>query len=326
MLSNRCKTEECIGSLFACPGICLLSQHWHSHNMGERLQEKYLEEVWHHTELTVMCATLCRSNQVLKSVWEVSSWLWPGSVTAGGLSACRGWLRRFLLLKLVTVLLLPHSAGLPLLVGCMFSLRALLLLRSPRVSTKPSTVLLGQLALTDSLVLLRWLLQLGGTLTWWMKEAGWEIRMGPMKDSGWWREATDLFCLQLLDAHHLASLLLLGLLGLEAMLVSRWPQQTRRFRTSRWAQLSCSLVWMLMLLELLFMLHLKQESRLHIPYSSTLQNSQTSFLGLVPLPSLSAFSSCLRRTLWLGNLWLHYAVLCSKLQKRKSSFHWNLRL
>ncbi|XP_036933205.1 uncharacterized protein LOC119007551 [Acanthopagrus latus] len=262
-----------------------------------------------------------RSNQVLKSVWEVSSWLWPGSVTAGGLSACRGWLRRFLLLKLVTVLLLPHSAGLPLLVGCMFSLRALLLLRSPRVSTKPSTVLLGQLALTDSLVLLRWLLQLGGTLTWWMKEAGWEIRMGPMKDSGWWREATDLFCLQLLDAHHLASLLLLGLLGLEAMLVSRWPQQTRRFRTSRWAQLSCSLVWMLMLLELLFMLHLKQESRLHIPYSSTLQNSQTSFLGLVPLPSLSAFSSCLRRTLWLGNLWLHYAVLCSKLQKRKSSFH-----
>ncbi len=275
-----------------------------------------------------MCWTLCRSNQVYKSVWEICSRCWPGSGTEGGLSACKGQLRQFLLLKLVTVLLFPHSAGLPLLVGCMFSLRVLLLLRSPHISTKPSTVFLGQLALTDHLVLLHWMFQLGATLAWWMKKADCEIEMDPMDetDSCWWRVALNLLCQQLLDAHHLVSLLLLGLLGLEATLVSRWPLQTRRFRTSRWAQLSCSLIWVLVMIELLFSLYLKlfQGARPLLNYAFTLQNTPNSPLGLVRLPFLPAFSSCLRKTLWLVNLWLHYAVLYSKPQKRKSLFHWKL--
>ncbi|TMS17713.1 hypothetical protein E3U43_001782 [Larimichthys crocea] len=251
-----------------------------------------------------------------KSTWQISSWCWPGSVTEGGFLTPKAWLRLFLLLKLVTVLLFPHSADLPLLVGSLFGLRVLLLLRSPHISTKPSTVFLGQLALTDSLVLLHWMLRLGSTLIWWTEEAGYEIKVW---GSVWPREAVSMLCQQLLDAHHLASLLLLGLLGLEATLVSRWPQQTRRYRTSRWAQLSCNLVWILVLLELWFSLHLKlsQESK-HQTYSSTLQNSQTSFLDLSSLPALSSF---LRRTLWLVNLWLHYAVLYSRPQKRKSFFH-----
>ncbi|XP_042349603.1 uncharacterized protein LOC121948304 [Plectropomus leopardus] len=262
-----------------------------------------------------------RSNQVLKLVWEMSSWCWPSSLK-DGVSASRGWLRRFLLLKLVMVLLFPHAAGLPLLVGCVFSLRALLLLRSPHISTKPSTVLLGRLALADSLVMLRFFLQLGATLVWWMEEAGVETETGLMRERDWWREAVSALSQQLLDAHHLASLLLLALLGLEATLVSRWPQQTRRFRTSHWAQLSCSLVWIIVLLELLFLLHSKlfQDSRPQT-YSSTIHNSHSSSLGLEPLPSLPAFSSCLRRMLWLVNLWMHYAVLYSKPQRRKSSFH-----
>ncbi|KAF1384297.1 hypothetical protein PFLUV_G00116880 [Perca fluviatilis] len=250
------------------------------------------------------------------------SWCWPGSATEGVLSASRGWLRFFLLLKLVTVLLFPHTAGLPLLVGCVFSLRALLLLRSPHISTKPSTVLLGRLALTDSLVLLHWMLQPGAPLVWLMEEAGCETTTGLMEEgeSVWWREAVSMLCLQLLDAHHLASLLLLGLLGLEATLVSRWPQQTRRFRTSHWAQLSCSLVWTLVLLELLYSLHSQLLTRPQ-NYFTTLQTSQSSPLGLVPLPSLPGFSSCLRRTLWLVNLWLHYVVFYSRRKKSKSFFH-----
>ncbi|KAL7394679.1 hypothetical protein ABVT39_001999 [Epinephelus coioides] len=269
-----------------------------------------------------------RSNQVLKSVWEMGCWCWPGSIKEGVVPASRGWLRRFLFLKLVMVLLFPHAAGLPLLVGCVLSLRALLLLCSPHISTKPSTVLLGRLALADSLLLLRWMLQLGATLAWWMEEeeeeVGFETEMGHMREgsSFWWREAVSALCQQLLDAHHLASLLLLGLLGLEATLVSRWPQQTRRFRTSYWAQLSCSLVWIIVLLELFFSLHSKllKDSRPQT-YSPTLQNPQSSSLGLEPLLSLSAFSYCLRKSLWLVNLWLHYAVLYSKPQRRKSSFH-----
>ncbi|XP_034739754.1 uncharacterized protein LOC117951889 [Etheostoma cragini] len=255
-----------------------------------------------------------------KTVWDMV-WSRPGSATEGVLSASRGWLRLFLLLKLVTVLLFPHTAGLPLLVGCVFSLRALLMLGSPHISTKPSTVLLGRLALTDSLVLLHWMLLPGAPLVWLMEEAGCETKTGPIEEgeSVWWNKAVSMLCLQLLDAHHLASLLLLGLLGLEATLVSRWPQQTRRFRTSHWAQLSCSLVWTLVLLELLYLLHsqLLQKSRPQT-YFTTLQISQSSPLGL---PSLPGFSSCLRRTLWLVNLWLHYAVFHSRSKKTKSFFH-----
>lgn len=237
------------------------------------------------------------------------------------LSASRGWLRRFLLLKLVLVLLLPHGAGIPLLVGCMLSLRALLLLRSPHISTKPSTVFLGQLALSDSLVLLQWALRLGATLSGWLEEVGCEVDVGLMKkgELAWWRETVSVLCQQLLDAHHLVSLLLLGLLGLEATLVSRWPQQTRKVRTSQWAQFTCSLVWTLVLLELMLSLHSKilHNSRPQT-YSSKLHNLQTSHVSLGPLPSLPAFSPCLRRILWLVNLWLQYAVLQYKAQKRKS--------
>lgn len=240
------------------------------------------------------------------------------------LSASRGWLRRFLLLKLVTVLLFPHGAGVPLLVGCIFSLPALLLLRSSHISTKPSTVFLAQLALSDSLVLLHWALRLGATLAWGMEDVIWEVDMSLMKrgESLWWREAVSVLCQQLLDAHHLISLLLLGLLGLEAALVSRCPLQTRRFRTSHWAQLSCSLVWMLALLELGFSLHSKllQHSRPQT-YSSTLQCSKILYVGVTSPPSVPAFSPCLRQTLWLGNLWLHYVVFHSKPQRRTSSFH-----
>ncbi|XP_061582352.1 uncharacterized protein LOC133447645 [Cololabis saira] len=255
------------------------------------------------------CLFVHRSHRVLQSVWQASSRCWPGSVTEGGLPASRGWLRRFLLLKLITVLLLPHGAAPPLLVGCTFSLWALLLLRSPHISTKPSTVLLAQLALADSLVLLRWLLQLGMALDQLMKR-----RMGREADSSharregsvWCRDTASILCQQLLDAHQLISLLLLGLLGLEAMLVQRWPLQTRRIRTSHWTRLSCNLVWILVLLELVFQV-----------YSRHLQD----FRQQGPPSSLPGISVCLKRMLWMVNSWLHYTVFNSKPRRTKSSFH-----
>ncbi|XP_068182376.1 uncharacterized protein [Antennarius striatus] len=264
-----------------------------------------------------------RSNQVLKSLWQMGCWYWSGSVTKGGLSASKGWLRRFLLLKLLTSLLIPNRTDIPLLVGCVFSLRVFLLLRSPHISTKPSTVFLSHLALTDSLVLLQWILRLGVMLNRWTEEMGWEIKLGPMEEvEVLWREVMNLLCQQLHDAHQLASLLLLGLVGLEAMLVSRWPQQTRRFRTARLAQLSCSLVWTLVLLELLSSLHSKlmQDSRLQSDPSEP-QISFSFCMGVLPPPSLPALPCTLRRALWLVNIWLHYTVLNSKPQKRQSLFH-----
>ncbi|KAM9741024.1 uncharacterized protein ACNS7B_012273 [Menidia menidia] len=236
---------------------------------------------------------LHRSHQVLKSCWGMSS-----PCRLGSISTSREWLRSFLLLKVVTVLVFPHEAVLPLLAGCACSLRAaLLLLRSPNVSAKPSTVFLAQLALADGLVLLQWAVRLGaGLLLGTESEAGCEERAFCRRD------AVSAVCQHLLDAHHLASLLLLGLLGLEALLVTRWPLQTRRLRTSRWAQLSCRLVWALVLLELVSLLHfriLKQDFNLSI------------------LPALSV---CLRKTLWLMDSWLHYAVFVNKPPRKKSSF------
>lgn len=217
-------------------------------------------------------------------------------------------LRRFLLLKLATVLLLPGGSQLPLLAGCVSSLRALPLLLSSRVSTKPSTVLLQQLALTDGLLLLRWMLQLGLTLQHWT---------GPGSGSGlWWTDAVSVVCQRLLDAHQLVSLLLLGLLGLEATLVSHWPLQTRHLRTSRRAQLSCRLVWTSALLELLVSLNSK-----HQTWSAALGNSSSVTLSSAPSLPAADFSALLRTTLWLTNLWLHYTLLQSKPHKRKESFH-----
>lgn len=204
------------------------------------------------------------------------------------------------------MLLLPGGAQLPLLAGCVCSLRALPLLRSSRVSTKPSTVLLDQLALTDGLLLLRWMLQLGVTLAQWT-DAG--------SGSGlWWTDAISVLCQQLLDAHQLVSLLLLGLMGLEAMLVTHWAQQTRNLRTSRRAKLSCRLVWTSALLELLLSLKSKYQTL-------AFANSPPVHLSSVPLLPAADFSTLLRRTLWLANLWLHYTLLQRKPHKTKESFH-----
>ncbi|XP_032411475.1 uncharacterized protein LOC116714830 [Xiphophorus hellerii] len=232
------------------------------------------------------------SHEALKSVWKLSSQCWPGSVTEGVLSSSRGWLRRFLLLKLVTVLLFPCGDELPLLVGCVFSLRALQLLRSPHISTKPSAVFLLQLARTDALVLLRWLIRLGLSVGLWAEE----------EEAGASR-ALSALSEQLLEAHRLASLLLLGLLGLEATLLSHWPLQTRRFRTSQWARLCCSLTWGLVLLELVCLLHARLSER------------QT-YLSTLPAVSLS-----LRKVLWFVNSWMHYAIYRFRPQRRTSSFH-----
>lgn len=151
-----------------------------------------------------------------------------------------------------------------------------------------------------------------------MEEAGWKAEVSFMKDGKlvWWREAAKVLCHQLLDAHQLASLLLLGLLGLEATLVSRWPQQTQRFRTSRWAQLSCRLAWMLVLLELTSLLHCKT-----LQDPSAFQDAQISPPGIVLPPSLPTFSCYLRNMLWLVNSWLHYTIFYGQPQRKKSSYH-----
>ncbi|KAJ3587784.1 hypothetical protein NHX12_011380 [Muraenolepis orangiensis] len=260
-----------------------------------------------------------RSNHSWESVSGAGSWCWQVFFQEGVLLTPMGILRRFLLLKQVTVLLSPHGAALPLLVGCVSSAKALVLLRSPRISTKPSSVFLGQLALAGLLPFPYLALRLATTtLGLAMTEATpGEVDQGiPGAWVGWWSGTVPcMLAERLLDTHLLASLLLLGLLGLEGALVSRWPLQTRRLRTAQYAQLSCCLVWLLVLLELLVV-------AVDVGWMAGVKPDiyQTDSVSYAPL-ALPNSSIYLRRTLWLGNVWLHYFVIYCRPPRRASCFH-----
>lgn len=256
--------------------------------------------------------------QSLKSVCEVGWWWRQVFLQEGELLTPMGLLRRFLLLKQVTVLLSPHGAALPLLVGCVFSTKALVvLLCSPHISTKPSSVFLGQLAFAGLLPLpylaLRLAASTPGLATVMEVAAPGGVNQEVVGTWCWW-SGVVLACTlaeRLLDAHLLASLLLLGLLGLEGVLVSRWPLQTRRLRTARYAQRSCLLVWLLVLLELLALVVL-------VDVGERAGATSTVSYEAIALPKPSVY---LRYALWLGNVWSHYVVIQCRTQKRDGCFH-----
>lgn len=253
-------------------------------------------------------------------------WWWRQvSLQEGELLTPMGLLRRFLLLKQVTVLLSPRGAALPLLVGCVFSTKALVvLLRSPHISTKPSSVFLGQLALAGLLPLPYLALRLAAItpgLATMMEAAGAAAPGGVNQEvAGTWLWCWWWLAERLLDAHLLASLLLLGLLGLEGVLVSRWPLQTRGLRTAQYAQLSCCLVWLLVLLELLLLLLLVDVGRRAGATLTTDTQTDEASVSCVEL-ALPNPSFYLRRALWLGNVWSHYVVIHCRPQRRDHCFH-----
>ncbi|XP_018592757.1 uncharacterized protein LOC108925380 [Scleropages formosus] len=205
----------------------------------------------------------------------------------------RSTLRRYLLLKYVQVLLLPQGNKLLLALGALASLRAALLLSSPRVSSKASSVLLGQLAAADGLLLLHWSLgALGGLL-------------GNLTEG-------------LLDTHHLVSLLFLSCLSLEALLVMRHAEQSRRLRTVRCARLASAAVWALGLGELLALRAAEHRDTLGlwVPLAAPLFS-----ICMVVAPLLATLSHCLKGALWLANTWIYYTLFCKNPPRRKSSFH-----
>uniref|UniRef100_A0A3B4A4B3 Uncharacterized protein n=1 Tax=Periophthalmus magnuspinnatus TaxID=409849 RepID=A0A3B4A4B3_9GOBI len=244
------------------------------------------------------------SRQLVRCLWSLGCWFRPCPVGEDGVASSRSWLRGFLFLKMVTLLLFPYWTFLGLILGCPFSIKALVLLSSPQISTKPSTVFLFHLALADVLLLLHWMLIIGHKLAMCFGVDFSNFLTQDLQEL-WLKNALIIFSNHLLDAHLLASLFFLGFLGLEATLVSRWPLQTRAIRTSHWAQLGCSLIWVLVLSELTFVVF------------SKIQITQT----LPSFFSLDTLSFCLRRVLWLCDLWVHYNIIYNKPRKRRSSFH-----
>ncbi|XP_062381024.1 uncharacterized protein LOC134069162 [Sardina pilchardus] len=233
------------------------------------------------------------------------------SAAVTGLMAPRDALRRFLLLKYIQTLLLPLGNELLLAVGALASLYTLLLLSSPRVSRKASVVLLGQLARADGLLLLRWGLGL---------ESG--LGLGDLRLSlGCVGQASPWIVRGLLpEAHHLASLLLLSCVSLEALLVSHWAAESRHVRTTHHARLACALIWTGVALQL----GLQVVGRCSRDSNSDADGGLIGrFLHVCATlaPLSHALMQGLQGLLWVGNTWVLYTVFYRKTQKGKSCFH-----
>ncbi|KAI1898924.1 hypothetical protein AGOR_G00077400 [Albula goreensis] len=211
----------------------------------------------------------------------------------------RGRLKRYLLLKYLQVLVLPLGNEVLVSLGALASLYTAVLLCSPRVSRKASTVLLGQLAWADSLVAARWGLE---ALGWAMEEHGALVALGR----------------GLLSSNQQASLLFLSCLSLEALLVTRRPEESRQLRTVHCARLASALVWAVVVAELMVLQATEQDWGL---------DPRESLLGLVlqgcllVAPLIRVLSYCLRGVLWLANAWVYYTLFYHTPQRKKSCFH-----
>lgn len=238
-----------------------------------------------------------------------------------------GALRRFLLLKYIQTLLLPLGNELLLAVGALASLHTLLLLSSPRLSRKATTVLLGQLAWADGLLLLRWSLGLEYSLG--PGKVGLSLG-GGVETVAWMKEG-------LLDAHHLASMLLLSCVSLEALLVSRWASESRHLRTVRSARHGSAIIWTGVALQLGVQLvgHWVQQLGAEVMVDGG--GSNVADVGEWRLewrvfmqicvtllsPSLMcAVKQGLLALLWMMNTWVLFTVFYRRPQKKgKSCYH-----
>lgn len=208
--------------------------------------------------------------------------------------------RHFVQLKYLQVLALPLRNDTLLGIGALASLYTALLLSSPRASCKASSILLGQLARADSLLLLRWGLE----------------ALGPALKVP--EETLEALERGLLASHRLVSLLLLGCVSLEALLVYRRPVETRRLRTVHCARLACAAIWVAVGLEFVVLQACEHQFGLRD------QGGFITFLTLACTyiaPFIQGASFCLRLILWLANILTCYTIFCNKPHRQKSYFH-----
>ncbi|NXK98396.1 GP83B protein, partial [Formicarius rufipectus] len=138
-------------------------------------------------------------------------------------------LRRYLALKYIQYLVLSSSSATSTTLGLLGSAYTTLTLRSAKVSSKPTTVLISSLARADVLVLVSLALEV----------ALWPLGVPP---------GTAL-ARNLLLANAHASCALLSCVALEAYLITFLPTQSRHLRTVRKARLTCRAIWLLVAAE-----------------------------------------------------------------------------
>ncbi|NXY92476.1 GP183 protein, partial [Alcedo cyanopectus] len=139
-------------------------------------------------------------------------------------------LRRYLVLKYIQYLVLSSSNAISTFLGLLGSAYTLLTLRSAKVSSKSTTVLISSLAKADALVSI--------PLVW--RALAWSWGLG---------DPSPALLRNLLTANAHASCLLLSCVALEAYLITFFPARSRRLRTVSGARRAAGAVWVLVTAE-----------------------------------------------------------------------------
>ncbi|XP_006002265.1 C-X-C chemokine receptor type 4-B-like [Latimeria chalumnae] len=207
-------------------------------------------------------------------------------------------LRRYLMVKYIQYLVLPSSNLTVSLLGALGSLYAAVILSSPHISRKSTTMFISHIVKADGMCLLRFLLEL-------LRHAG--CMWGGSFVTGL------LHNFQTLNIH--VSCLLLSFISLEAFLITLFPAESQHIRTVKHAKLTCKLVWLAVLIEcLIFQAEFLRDSILSSGWNLELLQYCLRAASL-----LRAFAYSLGLFLRILNVWFYYKIFFNRAEGRSLS-------
>ncbi|NXJ78089.1 CXCR3 protein, partial [Trogon melanurus] len=143
-------------------------------------------------------------------------------------------LRRYLVLKYVQYLVLSSANAVSTCLGLLGSLYATVTLRSAKVSSKPTAVLISSLAKADILV----------SISVVAEVVAWTFGVGLSSPA-----FTSALLQNLLTANTHISCLLLSCVAFEAYLITFFPTESRHVRTVKNARMTSRIIWILVTME-----------------------------------------------------------------------------
>ncbi|KAG2464451.1 G-protein coupled receptor 183-A-like [Polypterus senegalus] len=212
----------------------------------------------------------------------------------------RSALRRFLLMKYIQFLVLPSSHFLVSVLGMFGSLYIAMVLRSPSISRKCTTVFISNLVKADLFVLLK-------------------VALGLLSGVSNFRET---LCCNLMTANQHSGCLLISCLSLEVLLISIFPIESRQLRTVRRARQASAIIWVVVLGEFMVLQAAESFQLFKHELGESYNMLVLLFQNLVwAVPFLQTISLSLGILLWIGNVFV-YCVVYSRAPVKKQ---WNFK-
>ncbi|NXD80898.1 CXCR3 protein, partial [Halcyon senegalensis] len=205
-------------------------------------------------------------------------------------------LRRYLVLKYIQYLVLSSSNAISTFLGLLGSLYTIITLRSAKVSSKSTAVLISSLAKADILVSV---------------SLGWEVATWTLGVRASAAAFAPALPQNLLTANAHASCLLLSCVAFEAYLITFFPTESRRLRTVTKARLTARIIWILVTAECtLFQMDdlLKASSSSAPTHGPCPWWFHVSSTAAALLRSLSYFLGVLLR---IANVYIYYKIFFS---------------